>query len=97
MSEVDLLVEVTVVRDAGGRNVTTDCRRREFRLPVRKNARAQAWGTQQFNAALRAAREDEVVKVEITGSSEHASHHLAAGRMLGWSGKVQARQGVFEK
>jgi hypothetical protein len=97
MSEVDLLVEVTVERDHEGRNLTTKSWRRAFRLPIQKSAIAQAWGTQKFNMELANALTNEVVKVQITGSSQDASHHLAAGRMFGWSGKVQGRQGVFEK
>lgn len=83
MSEVDLLVEITVAREAGGRDETITCCRREFRLPIRKSSLAQARGTQRFNAASGTPRPDEVVKVENTGSSEDASHYLAAGRMLG--------------
>jgi hypothetical protein len=97
MNEVNLLVEITVERDADGRNLITSRCCRAFKLPVQKSAFAKAWGTRRFNVALNAARADEVVKVEISGSSEDASHHLAAGRMFGWSGKVQARHGVFEK
>ncbi|MBB4087446.1 hypothetical protein [Sphingomonas carotinifaciens] len=95
MNEVELTVEVTAPRDAGGRDLVTDHRSRVFKVPLHKSCIAQAWGTQRFNAAMDDAGDDEVVKVEITGRSEDASHHLAAGRMLGWSGKVQARNGVF--
>lgn len=97
MSDIHLFVDILVARDVGGHDIITPYCRREYKLPIRKAVLAQAWGTRYFNIALAAAQTNEVVTVEITGNSDDASHHLATGRMFGWSGKVQSRKGVFEK
>lgn len=97
MDDVELTVEVSVMRDACGRDLVTDRRQRVFKVPPRRSCVAQARRTQRFNAALGGASAVEVVKVEIIGRSADASHHLAAGRMLGWFGKVKAREGAFAR
>lgn len=96
MPDIDLACEIAVLTSEGATDHTEIIASRTFTMPLVKADKAKAWLMRSFRPALAEARDDQVVRGSITGTSEDGSHSLACGTINGWKGSVQMRSGVFD-
>lgn len=65
-------------------------------LDVMKTGQVRSWLTREFNKALKAAGEDQIVIGRFSGQLKRAPYTSYVGSLSGVNGRVMARRGLME-